>query len=253
MRKQRHRERMLAYATDAMIVVFPNLDRPEVTKALSSLPEQKFADLHRSLRQHAVTESIQFASQTLASNGWFFDMGFPVKSGEVIAEKFADGEDEKAHELMEILIDQRIGEIEELATRHFPDRRSLISKAFRFHRAEEYDVSVPMFLMQSDGICAETFGREFFRARNGEVSVRAAVEQKCPDWVALALAHAFRSVPPIMTHTAPRSPLYNRHIILHGLSLDYGNRRNSLRSISLLAFLCGFKSYQEVKTAQQIG
>lgn len=248
--KRRHRELTVSYVADCMAAVFPDRDSDELKKAVSSLPEMELGDLYRRLVQHAFTESIQHSSKTLAANGWFLDMGSTAKSGEVIADMFTDGKEEEAHEIMEVLTARRVDEIEELATRHFPDRRELIKKAFRFHRTEEYDVSVPMLLIQSDGICADIFGREFFRVRNGSVSVRSAVEQKCPDWISDALAHPFRSVPPIMAHSAPRSHEFNRHIILHGLSLDYGSRRNSLRSILLIAYLCGFKSYYEEKKAQ---
>ena len=114
----------------------------------------------------------------------------------------------------------------------------IISKAFRIHQEKDYDISIPLFLIQADGICLDVFGNEFFRVRKRALVARKSIDERNVDWIWDAMAEPFRVLLPI-TSPCRDSDAWNRHVILHGRSLSYGTELNSLKAISLLSFLLG--------------
>lgn len=106
-----------------------------------------------------------------------------------------------------------------------------------------------LFLVQADGICHDVFGAELYRIKGGRTAVHSKLENKAVDWLWDAVSTPLRAALPIALHQKPGKGKFNRHLILHGKSLDYATRENSLKAISLLSFLQGMHSYEQAKTS----
>jgi hypothetical protein len=118
----------------------------------------------------------------------------------------------------------------------FKLRRPIIRDALADHLARRYRVSVPTLLPCIEGVAADTFGM----ARS--VRVPEGVES-LSDFLdgldALALDVALDSLgslygPVDFGEASPLSPRLNRHLILHGRVVRYGNEANSLKMFMYL-------------------
>lgn len=118
------------------------------------------------------------------------------------------------------------------------------------HEEMEYDISVPLFLIHADGICKEVFGRQFFKVNKNGLIARPIVERRHVDWIWDAMAEPFRLCLPIAEGCNDPNA-WNRHVILHGINVDYGSEINSLKAISLLSFLCGMDTYARTKEIER--
>jgi len=179
-------------------------------------------------------------------------MGFPGRSAPEVADLYENGQSERADSLLVDYYRERAHAISEELTAYYPNRTTILHKAFRMHNERERDISVPLFLIQADGICIHAFRREFFRIKKGALAARKSVDNANVDWIWNALTEPFRIALPIATHTRGVEFL-NRRRILHGQSLTYGTEINSLKAISLLAFLHGLDRYREEYKRQSVG
>lgn len=136
----------------------------------------------------------------------------------------------------------------------WPKRKKILQAAINSHKSQNYILSIPVFLAQSDGICFDIFGIQFFTRTNGKTlseEIRAISNSK----VKTPLMRAFLDLlsnPSSMTSSTKNRDKFqndnkfygpvNRHGILHGLDLEYDSEANSLRCISLLFFLANIQN-----------
>lgn len=140
-----------------------------------------------------------------------------------------------------------------------PDRKRILETAFGLHKEGNYIASIPLFLSQADGICQEKFTYLFANPR--EEDRRPLFQEKDAKTDKLfqrlieegvlqngflidILLEPFKVETPFSKHFDPSEEKGaeegpNRHGIMHGHRnyLDYGTELNSLKSLSLLAFV----------------
>lgn len=124
-----------------------------------------------------------------------------------------------------------------------PDRSLILKEAFSLHNEGRYIASIPLFLSQTDGICAQYLGAFLF----SEHPKRAAQIESLPEKGESKSLDVFLSLlkdknqyskgigQNSNTHKE-KGP--NRNGILHGSRkhLDYGTKINSLKCFSLLSY-----------------
>ncbi len=133
--------------------------------------------------------------------------------------------------------------IKKLLSRRFPQRKQIFQQAFRAHTLKHYSLSVPIFLIQADGICFELLGALFFKKRDRKRETADHVDSLEAGPYLGAFLEPLKILLPITENTKyldSKSLDFNRHSILHGSSTNYGTESNSLKSISLLHFLASF-------------
>jgi hypothetical protein len=186
---------------------------------------------------------------TLGQYGWYISMNMPASVPVKIAEKLLAGEVDDVNRLMCDYFEKNWEELKEDIVEMCPSRSILLDRAFAAHQRGEYELSIPVFLAQSDGICKELAGYELFRKKGGVPATSEFVDQFTADSIMMALLEPFRSPMPISASEKERQGMqvpFNRHQILHGEVVDYGTRVNSCRAISLLAYV-----YSVLKMAKE--
>jgi hypothetical protein len=146
------------------------------------------------------------------------------------------------------MVDQIEGHLQE----NFPHRADILRAAFNAHKRDEFVLSIPVMLAQADGIGEEIFGagispsstgkevmkkRKRFVDENVDSSLKTTLPTYC-----LAVS----SVLPINANRDDRSSftsLLNRHMVLHGLSMDYATEENALKTVSWLEYVSSFRSF----------
>jgi hypothetical protein len=178
-------------------------------------------------------------STGLAARSWFVGADMPFRFLYALRRHVLAGEIEEVDGLMEAYIELKLDTIEEAVLKEFSSRAEILAAAFEAHRRKEFVLAVPVFLAQADGVCSELLGVGLYNRTKGKPKTANHVAILTPSIMSyllepLKVAGALNAVED-ERHKYP--DILNRHQVLHGKSLDYGNKTNSYRAISLLSYL----------------
>lgn len=140
---------------------------------------------------------------------------------------------------MESWITSSIPEIEARAVARFPNRAPIITATMVAHQRQQFELSVPVLLIQVEGMCVQEFGMKFFSTTKGVPKTKefaeSMIDGPMTEVFLLPLCQ-----PSGLTASADYRLYYphaiNRHEILHGTNTDYPSLTNSLKAISLMDY-----------------
>lgn len=179
----------------------------------------------------------------LARRGWFFDPHMPLQDMWTTKGLIESGKTDEADAFMAAHFETRLDQIEAELAAALPARSSKFKSAFAAHRRGEYDLSILAFMAQADGVSAELRGGHFFLKDRGTrkpetAGYASAFEENFIDQLAhLALVEDLPIREQMRLRSASGSTGLNRHAVMHGESLDYDTKENSLRALSLLNYV----------------
>jgi hypothetical protein len=209
----------------------PTLDAIERLNAFYAPQIEQIAKILEGL-----PERTQKAIMILANEGWFVDAEFAMSS-------LLNIEYKTTKEIEELLIsyyENNTDSIEKKLIERFPKRTSILKQAFYAHNNEMYELSVPVFLIQSDGICLDMTGYNFFHKK---YELKKHIESNLSDNLFDEYLKPLMEKIPLSLHENDRDENFNklnRHMVLHGESYEYATKSNSLKSISFMAYLLEF-------------
>jgi hypothetical protein len=155
--------------------------------------------------------------------------------------KVLEGQDE-LNEYMAEEVSDSLKEIHTDLVKNYPERAHIIDMAFRLHKDGNYIACIPLFLAQTDGICAQQTKSFLFSDHDKRNEfIRDILKSQPKNAVILApmlqSTQFGASISKKSESHKKRAP--NRNGILHGSRkhLDYGTDINSLKCISLLAYI----------------
>jgi hypothetical protein len=127
----------------------------------------------------------------------------------------------------------------------FPNRGTILRKAFKAHRNEDYELSIPVMLSQADGMGTEIFGASIYSQLEDNVKrLRKFLETRIRHKSCASYCYLVATLLPINASEKKRgrytNPM-NRHLVLHGESTDYATRVNACKTVSWLQYIAGFK------------
>lgn len=207
-------------------------------ESLSGIISPAFEELQRSFRE--LPPKIQEALLLLAEHGWYLDFNMPLPSLWEIRKAISNGEIDEVEKALVEYFKSQLEEIEESITTQFPHRAHIIRSAIRAHVNQDYYLSIPVLLAQTDGICKEVVGQYLFMKKDKKPGTAIYVDQVAADTYKAALLSPLAASTPIAASEHEREEgfnLLNRHMVLHGESLDYGNKVNGLKAISLINYV----------------
>ena len=176
--------------------------------------------------------------EELAVLGWFFDPEMPCRVPIGFARGLQKGDPATVTDAIAEYFRERVDEIEVSLAARYPRRTRILSDAFGAHRERKYNLSVPVFLTQADGLWRDTFSTKLFL---GSKSVPAANrEANLEEGVPRGFLRLFESSMPLWKFEGQRERDFkklNRHQVLHGEVVDYGTEHNSLQAISFLGLV----------------
>ncbi len=197
-----------------------------------------FLDLQRGFKE--LPSRTQEALLLLGQHGWYLDPDMSLPALWELKDALASGNVVEAESALSQYFEGRCDEIEKSISTKFPHRSAVISAAFSAHRRGEYLLSIPVLLAQTDGICKEIVNEYLFMKKDKKPSTAAYVATVAADSFMAALLSPLSHSLPIGLSEKERPPGFsalNRHLVLHGESLDYGTKENSLKSVSLVNYV----------------
>ena len=213
-----------------------------------------FEQLQRSFRD--LPPRTQEALLLLGDHGWYFDLEMPLSGLWELKKALSEGNVEEAEDGLANYFEARLEEIEKSISERFPHRAHLIKAAFNAHRRQEYELSIPVLLAQTDGICKEVVNQYLFIKQNKKPGTAIYVDRFAADTFRAAFLSPLARTLPINASERERPAGFdalNRHTVLHGESLDYGSKVNSLKSISLVNYVACVLVVEKVSTEKSSG
>ena len=184
---------------------------------------------------------IKKAILSLVQYVWYFDfLRMPISDLWDMEEAIASGGINEVEKNLVNHFESYLQDIEQHVMKQFPRQSHVLSEAITLHRIGYYTALIPALLSQIDGICMDLFGQPLFMGKDKKPRTAIYVEQVMPDAYTSAILSPFAMVTPITASEYDREKGFNqlnRHMVLHGDSLDYGTKANSLKVISLINYL----------------
>ena len=176
--------------------------------------------------------------EVLIENGWYVFADMSARDVRAIADQFQSDPD-AANERMCQWVRDRVDQIEAELTQEFPRRAAILVDAFAAHRQGTFNLSVPVFIAQADGIWHERSGHNLFSDKLDQ-TVQAALGNRVRGGIADRLLQTLTSeqwkLRQSKNQRASGFSELNRHQVLHGEVTDYGTEENSLKAIAMLHF-----------------
>jgi len=195
-------------------------------------------NIQRFLRN--LPEHMRTACAELADEGWYIDGDFGAGAcGELVRAIRAGNREWVNGQLVEDYT-QRLPAVKAALFERYPHRAKILRAAFAAHERGDYELSVPVFLAQADGICLEVTRHSMFIKNNGKPEVAKYTESFDLDELHAAVLTPLRGVHAIGLSQKERPKDFgglNRHQVLHGESVNYDTELNSCKAISLLSYL----------------
>ena len=200
----------------------------------------------------------------LFEKGWYLSqdvpIGYPGRIRNLIDEK-------KDEELEKLLIDYTksiIPEIKEKVQKSFPSREKIVDDALKAHEENRYILSIPLLLIQAEGICREIIDiSPFLGGRNIKSlsKIKDKLEKKLDQYQFNGIKLKVDSLTEILLQSLlnetdintnvdrikkkqmkdKKYHSINRNYIIHGWSVNYASEVNSYKAISFLNFIIDLK------------
>ena len=186
-----------------------------------------------------VLEQIGKSLHALSTIGWYLD---PTMSLSIDGPLEQDlyYEPHKVELVLEEHFRNQIRNIERRLLNAYPSRAPLLQDAFWAHYKRKFSLSIPVFLAQADGIWADLFKVSLFM-RNERQKIFDQYSSKSKYMYLSSLLSPISNPIPLWMSQVERAESFenlNRHQVMHGESLNYGTETNSLKTISLLGYIC---------------
>lgn len=184
---------------------------------------------------------VKDVSLILGNRGWYIDVwGMDVVFFNNVYNMILTKNVSVVDKSMEDYFEEKLDKIEKIIVTQYPKRKEIMVAAFNAHRRNEYILSIPVFLSQIDGICYENTDKYLFIKNGNKPQTASYVSQFAKDVFWAAILTPLNEQLPINYSKEKRGINFkglNRHLVLHGESLNYGTKTNSLKAISLLNYI----------------
>ena len=134
----------------------------------------------------------------------------------------------------------------------FPKRKTFLEEAFKLHDEGRYVSTIPLFLIQSDGIGQSIFGASpISKGKKSRADLEKWINQRVlGGWALDGFWRCILQILPINADTDKvdiyNDPL-NRHGVLHGLDPSYPSRSNSFKAIAWLQYVGSFAMWTRTR------
>lgn len=188
----------------------------------------------------ASNEMLRDGMRGIVQQGWFIDSDMDLSLVIQLGKDYSSGQEAKAEAALIAYYQAEGDAIVSRVCASAPDRAQHIRDAWEAHKAGKYALSVPVFLIQADGIVYDRRrGRQLFskNSNRGISTLAKTAEDGSADWVFLA---PYAEDSPFSKDTKDLPADFdglNRHAVLHGRSTKFATEVNSLRALSALGYV----------------
>lgn len=189
-------------------------------------------------------DDVKQMHEKLTLQGWYLPLSVLLETKPSYALKIIKSDIAETNYEMLLFAQKIEGLLLPEIKKSFSNRYIHISESLKCHNEENYNLSIPIMLIQADGITLDIFRNHLFRNQAGRKEKIKIVDEDIMDTLCLFPLKIDSSISATEKMRAKKDfHKFNRHEILHGEDLDYGNRENSYRCIMLLKYLIDVNNY----------
>lgn len=215
----------------------------ELLDFMSRNREQILKILYKNLEDYPT------ALYELSTHGWYFGHNFTMGHIIHLWKLLKSGKTERMQNEISDIIENDLEKIENRLIILNKERSDIIKEAFNNHREKKYYSSIVLLLSQIDGMSQERFGMDLISTKNNQVRLERNINnnKEIKDFFNKDLNLFPKGYRVLFSKATSINDSYqnennypvflNRHKILHGIDLTFGNRINSLRIISYINFV----------------
>jgi len=222
-----------------------------------------------------IPEDLKKIQKYLAEKSWYISLDLPIDLPRKIADLIVEGKDDEIEKAMQNYARLRVARVKEKVIKLYPQRKRILEDAFLAHQKKLYSLSIPIFLIQAEGISKEILGVSLYAKKNNIPNTKNKLAEQInkmkvgsiiikPDSYTNVLFEYFRFPTGININTKKQKNIMkkkdncsveylNRHSVLHGENLNYAIEANSLRAIFIFDFLiCIQESFTELEKQKML-
>jgi len=231
----------------------------EISEKVPSLHLEKYQALFETIAKEAekIPDRVDIIHDYLSSRGWFVPFHLaPLTAFQEYEQLIKNEKHEVIEKKLQSYIREHISVFKKEVASCFPDRFRIVNSAFQAHKEGKYELSIPIFLIQADGMFSDLIGTTFYT--NKEVDLKKikrnlviklsenghSASTSSFGYLLIKQLHEesilhenFSEIEKRKDRNPDLDPL-NRNTILHGRDINYDSEANSLRAISLIGLLC---------------
>lgn len=182
----------------------------------------------------------------LAQKGWYIDEEMTIAQISSISFNIENNREQEANRLCKEYFDLEFVRIEKNLISNFPHRAKVLERCFRAHFEKDYYASIPIFYTQIEGVCEEITGQRFFSKEHRTNGTIPRTKKVVDSFGGMEFTKDL--LQPLIQNDINRQNQdsnnpngMNRHDVLHGQSLNYGDDQfNSYKCLSLLNYVGDF-------------
>jgi hypothetical protein len=197
-------------------------------------------------------DDLRIVVSALAERGWYISAEMDIPFLRLLQAAVESDNLTVIDRLMESWISSSVSEIEARAAARFPNRASIIAAGMQAHQRQEYELSVPVFLIQVEGMCVQEFGTKLYSTKKGVPYTKDFAESMIDGPITEVFLLPLCQPSGLTAGVDSRSNFphaMNRHEILHGINTDYASHTNSLKAISLMDYFVSLVVKEKLTTA----
>ncbi|TXK71904.1 hypothetical protein [Mesonia sp. K4-1] len=191
--------------------------------------------------EHLNKEKVQMVIYKAATYGWYIDdfsVNSEIKINNCLKLIYANLPD-KLNLYFSNYYNKKLTKIQENLSKKYTLRSEIINEAFYAHKSGLFHSSICLFITLIDGICNDKMDSKFFINKKFLPEIKYKLENKEIKYSDFLLSPINKKA----TINGWEKELHNfpvrlnRHEIIHGVDVNYGNELNSLKLISTLSYI----------------
>jgi hypothetical protein len=196
------------------------------------------------------TQNVSKYTLLVSRHGWFIDMIAPIDLPVNAYNLFKSGKIKEGDKIIADYYDEYIEDVFNTLKKRHKRRRLIFDDILTGYKEKNYRLIIPCIFTQIDGICNDFTKNAFFikeKKNNHLPKITPLIEAETEGYLKFYIS-PLQNQTPIMVHEKYLKDFpckFNRHQIIHGSSVSYGNKTNSLKAISFLKYLSDILSVLE--------
>jgi len=216
---------------------------PKIESAIRMMDTEVARALHEDDDMSPLGRLIAYRTTLWAQHGWFpSTWDTPLELISRTAEVLGTAKHEMAERAIATHFDRDRQKHIDCVINSHPTRNAILSDALAAHDEGRFALSIPVFLTQADGIGAGFFEIDsiYTTSESNFAKIKAKYDREKKIFKIRYLHFLVATLTPLNASRGRRQKYqtpFNRHTVIHGESIDYPTRINSLKSISWLGFV----------------
>ena len=201
-------------------------------------------------RINEYSDNVSSYTLLISKHGWYVDLIAPIDIPVSAYDLFISGKIKEGDKLIGDYYDEYIEDVFDILKKRHKRRKLILDDILKGYKEKNYRIIIPCIFAQIDGISNDFTKNVFFKKeyKNNHLPVITPLIEAETEGFLKFYISPLQNQTPLIAHKDQLDNFpckFNRHQVIHGSSVSYGNKTNSLKAISFLKYLSDILSVLE--------